>query len=120
MKKFAKLLSVIVLTLSVVTLVACGSVSQKYADKVNSAAKEKKYVTYSEVQKALGDPGLNASGSVFGSGVTGVCTWYKGAKTYDAAKAKVDAGKSGPYIAITFVDGAATAATYGVWTAEEK
>ena len=46
MKKFAKLLSVIVLTLSVVTLVACGSVSQKYADKVNSAAKEKKLKGY--------------------------------------------------------------------------
>ena len=120
MKKLTKLLSVLVLTLSVVALVACGSVSQKYADKVNDAAKSKKYLTYAEVEKALGDPTVNASGSGFGVGVTGACTWYKGCKTYDDAKAKVDAGKKVPYITITFADGAAMSSSYSVLESSEE
>jgi hypothetical protein len=56
MKKFIKVLSlVLVVVLSVTFLTGCSKCNQKYADKINEKAEQKKWVTYEKVLKDLGD-----------------------------------------------------------------
>lgn len=100
------------------SLAACG-VSAKTAEKINEAAKAKEYMTWTEVVEELG---TDYTGLSIGDAdtVTGAVVWYKGYKTYDEAKAAVDAGKTVKMITVTFFLGDAQKAEYSEWTAEEK
>ena len=67
MKKFIKVLSlVLVVVLSVTFLTGCSKCNQKYADKINKRAEQKKWVTYEKVMKDLGDEAKDATIEAFG------------------------------------------------------
>ena len=67
MKKFIKVLSlVLVVVLSVTFLTGCSKCNQKYADKINEKAEQKKWVTYEKVMKDLGDEAKDATIEAFG------------------------------------------------------
>jgi len=112
MKKAIRIVSAVLLVVLALSLVACGSVSKDYADKINNAAKEDKHLTYSDVKGDLGDPAVNGVVTAGGSGETGLCVWYAGCKTTSEAKEKRDKGEKVPSISITFVNGKATVAVY--------
>lgn len=67
MKKFIKILSlVLVVVLSVTVLTSCGKCNQKYADKINQKAEEKKWVSYEKVLKDLGKNAEDTTVEAFG------------------------------------------------------
>lgn len=109
--KSLKVVLVLFLALCLGMLAGCGSVSQSYADKVNEAMKNDEAYTYEKVLKDLGDP--TTSAIVGGKDkATGVCIWWKGCKTTDDVKKKINDGKEVPAITITFTAGKATVAAY--------
>ncbi|MBP5356801.1 MAG: hypothetical protein J6Y68_01460 [Clostridia bacterium] len=112
MKKAIRISAAVLLVVLALSLIACGSVSKDYADKINNAAKNKEHLTYSAVIGDLGDPAVNGVATLGGSGESGVCIWYKGCKTVSEAKEKKDKGEKIESITITFLDGKATAAVY--------
>ena len=84
MKKFIKVLSlVLVVVLSVTFLTGCSKCNQKYADKINEKAEQKKWVTYEKVMKDLGDEAEDTTVEVLGYRV--------GAITLIEEKGKLDA-----------------------------
>ncbi|MBP5649322.1 MAG: hypothetical protein J6X29_04895 [Clostridia bacterium] len=112
MKKAIRISAAVLLVVLALSLIACGSVSKDYADKINNAAKNKEHLTYSAVIGDLGDPAVNGVVTLGGSGESGACIWYKGCKTVSEAKEKKDKGEKIESITITFLDGKATAAVY--------
>ena len=114
-----KLVLLFVVAFLALTLIGCGSISQSYADKVNEGAESKQYLTYDVVLEDLGEPTVNATVALIGK-ASGLCTWYKGCKTSAEKDEKLEAGKSVDCLVITFVDGAATAASFSVLKNEDK
>ena len=107
MKKFFKWLAAGIATLSLVLLVACSNVNQKYADKINKAAKDGDPITLEQVRKDLGDD--RAEIILLNSGVI---ISVKGCKSVDDIKKKLDDGKDVEGIVVTIALGKATAADY--------
>ncbi|MCM1130944.1 MAG: hypothetical protein NC087_04000 [Anaeroplasma bactoclasticum] len=107
MKRFFKWLAAGVAALSLVLLVACSNVSQKYADKINKAAKDGEAITLEQVQKDLGDDRVDIL--VLGNGVV---IAVKGCKSVDDIKKKLDEGKDVEGIVVTIVLSKATSAEY--------
>ena len=107
MKRFFKWLVGGLAALSLVLLVACSNVNQKYADKINNAAKDGEPITLEQVRKDLGDD--RAEIIILNSGVI---ISVKGCKSVDDIKKKIDEGKDVEGIIITIALGKATAADY--------
>ena len=107
MKRFFKWLVASVAALSLILLVACSNVSQKYADKVNKAAKDGEPITLEQVRKDLGDD--RAEIIILGSGVI---ISVKGCKSVDDIKEKIDEGKDVEGIIVTILASKATSAEY--------
>ena|SRR5574344_2971258 len=98
--KFTGIFALIFLCLTM--LISCGSVSQKYADKVNKAVEDEKTLTVEQVRKDLGTEtsGLLVAGA-------GVLVWQT---TKD---------KTTKTLSITFLKNAATKAVYLETTTSE-
>ena len=102
----------------VFALVGCG-VSQGTADKINDAAKEKDYMTWTEVVDILGTDYVGLSGGN-AENVTGWVYWYKGYETMEEVNEALEAGKTVKYIRVDFFLGEAKNAEYGELTPEEE
>ena len=115
-KTIKTICSLLVCALLVLTLASCSAQKkyEKYAEDIRVAAAKEEYKTYEEVVKKLGTPTVNLTGSLFGSGVSGLATWYADCANADELQAKLDAGKEVPYITVNFADGKAKDASTGV------
>ena len=112
MKKFTKIIAlVMVCMLAVAVLVACAP-TQKDADAINQAAKDKDPWTYEKCVKKFGDPTINVAGSVGSLGVSGIVTWVSGCKTAEDIQKKLDNGEKLSALVVTFLNGKATAAEF--------
>lgn len=107
MKRFFKWLAAGVATLSLVLLVACSNVSQKYADKINTAAKDGEAITLEQVRKDLGDECIDLTLLQ-----SGVIIAVKGCKTEEDLKKKLEEEDNVEGIIVTILAGKATAAAY--------
>ena len=108
MKKFIKVLSlVLVVVLSVTFLTGCSKCNQKYADKINEKAEQKKWVTYEKVMKDLGDEAEDTTVEVLGYRV--------GAIILTEEKGNVK-----KVLTIVIEDGVAKSASYKEIEIEEK
>ncbi|MDE6047811.1 MAG: hypothetical protein K2M08_00785 [Anaeroplasmataceae bacterium] len=107
MKRFFKWLAASVATLSLILLVACSNVSQRYADKINNAAKNGEPITLEQVQKDLGDDRVDIL--ILGNGVI---ISVKGCKSVEDIKQKIDDGKDVEGIIVTIALSKATSAEY--------
>ena len=108
MKKFIKVLSlVLVVVLSVTFLTGCSKCNQKYADKINKRAEQKKWVTYEKVLKDLGDEAEDTTGVVQGNRL--------GHITLTEEKGNIQ-----KVLSIIIADGVAIAAAYDEYEIEEK
>lgn len=116
LKRFGLLSIAFVLLL---TVVSCGGVNQKYADKINQAAEAGENISYSEVVKDLGSEKI--INGVFGEGqlATGAIICVKGVTTQEDLQAKIDAGKDLKGIVVVILGGKAISASYGVITADD-
>lgn len=119
MKKFAKVAALMLLVIMSVALLASCGVSEKSAEKVNNAAKDKKFMSIEECKKAFGDPTLDLTATILGH-TGGALVWINGCKNADDVKAKLDAGKELKALTVTIADGVATSATYGVYKPDES
>lgn len=119
LKSICALLVCAVLTF---TLASCSAQKkyEKMAEKIRVAEAKEEPLTYEEVVDKLGQPTVNLSGSLFGSGVSGICTWYDGCESVEEFNEKLDAGKEVAYISVTFASGKATNAEAGVKTPSEE
>lgn len=118
MKKVLKLSSLLLVLVACFTLASCSKISQKYADKINKAAEEKEYITYSEVKEALGDEAVFVGVEVLGS-ANGVVVAVKGCDSLEDIEAKLDEGKTVKGITIVIVNNNATGAEYSEITEED-
>lgn len=108
MKKFIKVLSlVLVVVLSVTFLTGCSKCNQKYADKINEKAEEKKWVTYEKVLKDLGDEAKDDTAELFGYRV-GVITLTE------------EKGNIKKVLIVNIADGVAKSASYNEYEIEEE
>lgn len=108
MKKFIKVLSlVLVVVLSVTFLTGCSKCNQKYADKINEKAEQKKWVTYEKVLKDLGDEAEDTTVEVLGYRV-GVITLTE------------EKGNIKKVLVVNIADGVAKSASYEEIEIEEK
>lgn len=107
MKRFFKWIGGCVAALGLFLLVACSNVSTKYADKINSAAKDGEAITLDQVRKDLGDDRVEIIALN-----TGVIISVKGCKTLDDLQKKLDNGEDVEGIVITILASKATAAEY--------
>ncbi len=114
MKRFFKWLAGSVAALSLILLVACSNVSQKYADKINNAAKNGEPIALTQVQKDLGDDRVELL--VLGNGVI---ISVKGCKSVDDIKKKLDEGKDVEGIVVTIALSKATSAEYRKITSKD-
>ena len=121
-KTFKSLCAIIVCALAVLTLASCSAQKQydKYAEKIRVAEAKGEAITYAEVIDKLGQPTLNATASILGSGETGYAVWYADCADLEEVSALHEQGKSVPYIQITFAGGKATNAESGTSTPDEK
>lgn len=108
MKKFIKVLSlVLVVVLSVTFLTGCSKCNQKYADKINEKAEQKKWVTYEKVLKDLGDEAKDTTSEILGYRV-GVITLTE------------EKGNIKKVLVVNIADGVAKSASYEEYEIEEK
>ena len=112
MKKIISLILVAVLL--VCTLASCSNISESYAEKINSAAKEKDYYTYEEVKDDLGDDIVDIT--IAGNGVI---IAVKGCASVEDINAKLENGDTVKGIVVTVVLGKATGAAYREIKAED-
>ena len=120
MKKIiSKILAFLGALVLVFSLVGCG-VNQKYADKIDEAAKNGEHLTYEEVTKKLGDATVKGGASVSVVGYTGTDIWYDGCDSLEEAREKYEAGKTVKMITVIFLNGKAVDAEYSEWVKEEK
>ena len=109
------MLACILLVGCVFSLASCFSnVSEKYAEKINEAAKAGEHITYDEVLEALGDDAVEIT--VLKSGVI---VAVKGCSTLDEIEDKLDEGKEVKGIVVTVLAGKATAAVYKTIDADD-
>ena len=115
-KTFKVIFSVLACMLLVFTLASCSAEKkfEKYEEKINVAAAKEDYISYDEVVKKLGDPTQNATVSLGNTKETGFCIWYAGCEDMDELKEKLEEGKEVPYIYVTFNDGDAIEAEFGI------
>lgn len=108
MKKFAKVMALmLVVVMSLALLASCG-VSEKTADKINQAAKDGEHMSVADVKKTCGgDPTIDIS--VAGNGLL---VWVNGCKTKEDVQKKVEAEKEVKALYVTVLGGKATAAVY--------
>lgn len=106
-----KILMALVLVFTLVALCSCSKVSQKYADKINEAAKSGEHYTLADVLDDLGDEAINKTDRFTN---TGVVIAVKGVKSKEDLEAKWDADEEFEGLIITFAGGKAMTATYGV------
>ena len=110
MKRFFKWLASGIATLSLVLLVACSNVNQKYADKINNAAKDGEPISLEQVRKDLGEDCAEYGDFLLTQ--SGVIISVKGCKSADDLKKKIDNGDDVEGIIITIALGKATHAEY--------
>lgn len=117
MKKFAQVMAVVMLVvMSLALLVSCG-VSEKTAEKINNAAKNKDTIMSVDDVKKLcgGDP--TADLSVLG---TGFLVWVNGCKNLDEVNAKIEDGKTVKALYVSIAGGKATGAVYQDYDKNKK
>lgn len=115
MKNIMKILSLVLAIVCLCTaLVACGNISQSYADKINEAAEKDEHITYTQVLEDLGE---NAIDVTFMK--TGIVLAVKGCKTSEDIKTKLDDGKTVKGIVVTIVSGKAISAEYKEFTKDD-
>ena len=118
--KFLKRFSLMaVVCMFLLTVVSCGGISQKYADKINKAAEAKDYVTYSEVVDKLGEKNIVKGVIGEGSLATGAIIAVKGVTNLEELQAKIEAGKGAKGIVVIILGGNAVSATFGEITADD-
>ena len=112
MKKFVKVMALmLVVVMSVALLASCG-VSEKTAEKINQAAKDGEAMTVEEVKKLCGgDPTVGVDIVLAGEMI-----WISGCKNLEDAQKKYEDGKTLKALFVTFVLGKATFADYKDWT----
>jgi hypothetical protein len=93
-----------------------GCVSERYANKVNKAAKNNEHYSYSEVIDDLGDATIDATAG--GKYATGIAVWVKGCDDLEEAHEKYEDGKKLYSLTITFTAGKAVSATWSEWQPE--
>ena len=118
--KFLKKFSLVaVVCMFLLTVVSCGGINQKYADKINKAAEAKEYITVSQVVDDLGEKKIIKGVVGEGALATGAIIAVKGVTTTEDLQAKIDAGKDVKGMVIIILGGNAVSASYGVITAED-
>lgn len=115
-KTFKVIFSVLVCMALVFTLASCSAEKkyEKYEEKINVAAAKEEYISYDEVVKKLGDPTKNTTVSYGNTKESGFCIWYAGCEDMDELEEKLEEGKEIPYIYVTFKDGNAIDAEFGI------
>ena len=116
MKLFKKVSLALVGALTFV-LASCG-VSQGYADKINDAAAEKKYVQVEDAKKAIGGDLIDGTITIAGS-TNGVLFAVKGCKSMEDLKKKVEDGKDVEGIVIVVLNNNCMSAAYKKITKED-
>ena len=111
MKKVLKLSSLLLVLVACFTLASCSKISEGYAKKINKAAEKEDYITYEEVEKALGDEAVFVGVEVLGS-ANGVVVAVKGCDSLEDIQAKLDEGKTVKGITIAILNSKATKAEY--------
>lgn len=123
MKKIiSKILAFLGALVLVFSLAGCG-VNQKYADKIDEAAKNGEHLTFEEVTKKLGDDYhvvVGGEDKLLGTGFSGTVVWYDGCDSFDEAQEKYEAGKTVKMITVIFLADKAQDAEYSEWVKEEK
>lgn len=119
MKKFTKVLAVMLVCMLAVSLLCACGVSQKEADKINQAAKDDKHKTVEELKKAYGAPTVDGTVTILGS-TNGFMTWINGCKTVEEANQKREAGEKLEAMTVLIGNGKATSASYGEWDGKTK
>lgn len=115
MKNIMKILSLVLAIVCLCTaLVACGNISQSYADKVNKAAEKDEHITYTQVLEDLGEDAIDVTFMK-----TGVVIAVKGCETIDDIEAKLDDGKTVKGIVVTIAGGKAISAEYKELTKDD-
>ena len=107
MKRIVSFALVIMLALTM--LVSCGSVSERYAKKINKAAEKGDKYTYEQVMKDLGDYAVDLTSEYTH---TGCIIAVKGCDSFEDIEEKIEEGKTIKGIVITFAVGKATFAEY--------
>lgn len=110
--------SVLVCALLTLTLASCSAQKkyEKIAEDIRVAVAKEEPLSYEKVVEKLGQPTINLSMSIGGSGVNGWITWYDGCENQDALDAKLEEGKEVAYIRVSFAGGKAVEAEAGVKT----
>lgn len=114
--------SLLVCALLTLTLASCSAQKkyEKMAEDIKVAHAKEEELTYEEVEKKLGEPTINLSMSIGGSGISGWITWYDGCEDEEALEAKLEAGKEVAYITVSFSGGKAVDAEAGVKAPAEE
>lgn len=123
MTKILKTISALFLcAIFVFALASCSAQKkyEKYAEDIRVAAAKEEPLSYVDVVSKLGEPTIDLSTDIFGSGKTGWITWYDGCEDLDAYEAKLEEGKKVAYIRVSFNGGEAVDAEAGVKTPEEE
>ncbi len=108
MKKIKFMLLGILSLCALVIITACSGISQSYADKINSQAEKKDYITYEEVMDKLGDEAIDIT-----IAKSGVVVAVKGITSLEDLKKKIEEEDDKVEgIVITFALGNAIAAVY--------
>lgn len=117
-KTFKIICSVLVCALLTLTLASCSAQKkyEKIAEDIRVAVAKEEPLSYEKVVEKLGQPTINLSMSIGGSGVNGWITWYDGCENQDALDAKLEEGKEVAYIRVSFAGGKAVEAEAGVKT----
>ncbi len=111
MKKIISLVLATVLLLGTVfALASCSNVSEKYANKINDAAKDKKNLTYEEVMDDLGDEAIDMT---FANHNGGWIVAVKGVTSEEDLQEKIENDEEIEGIVVTIVAGKAISAKYG-------
>lgn len=110
--------SVLVCALLTLTLASCSAQKkyEKMAEDIRVAVAKEEPLSYEKVVEKLGQPTINLSMSIGGSGVNGWITWYDGCENQEALDAKLEEGKEVAYIRVSFASGKAVDAEAGVKT----
>ena len=111
MKKVLKLSSLLLVLVACFTLASCSKISEGYAKKINKAAEKEDYITYEQVEKALGDDAVFVGVELLGS-ANGVVIGVKGCDDLDDIQEKLEEGKKVKGIVIAIVNNKATGAEY--------
>lgn len=110
-------LACVLLVGCVFSLASCfGNINEKYAEKVNEAAKADEHYTYEQVLEDLGEDAADATMDLgaFLGGRSGMIVAVKGCKDLDEIEDKIDAGEDVKGIVVFIAGGKATSAKYGV------